>query len=132
MALEINGRALQRVDVDGTDHWWAGDLGDADDPSPTVHLMQGYDEFIVAYRSPRLPINLSGLIPPAALSRPPLLHAIVLDGQGVGFWRRVAVKSGFEIETKLARDLSAREQRALRAAVDRYAEFLAQPVTLMS
>lgn len=44
----------------------------------------------------------------------------------------MAAKSGFEIETKLARDLTTPEHGAVGAAVDRYAQFLAQPVTLMS
>jgi hypothetical protein len=123
---------LEKLEVDGTQYWWSGDLGNADDPSPTIHLMQGYDEYIVAYRSPRDPINVSHLIPATALSRPPFLHAIVLDSQGVGWWRRVSAKSGFEIETRLARPLNRAEKAALSNAVERYTDFVAQPVKLMS
>jgi hypothetical protein len=129
--IEIAG-GLEKVDVDGAPMWWAGDLGVSDDPTPTVHLMQGFDEYIVAYRSPRHPINLSGLVPPTALSRPPFLHGIVLDTQLVGWWRRVAAKPGFEIQTQLARPLSRAEQTALNDAVERYTEFVAQPVKLMA
>jgi DNA glycosylase AlkZ-like len=135
--LEMDGPSLERLQVDGTDYWWAGDVGGGDGgdrrvPSPTVHLMQGYDEYIVAYRSPRDPINVSHLLSPTVLNRPPFLHGIVLDTQGVGWWRRVNAKSGFEIETKLARPFNRSEKAALGEAVERYAEFVAQPVKLMA
>jgi hypothetical protein len=136
--LAVNGDGLRKLTIDGADFWWAGDVGGsaagAAERSPTVHLMQGYDEYIVAYRSPRDPINVDRLIPPAFLSRPPYLHAVVLDTQGVGFWRRVALpkNGGFGVEVKLVRDLSAAEHNALDAAVSRYSEFVAQPVTLMA
>ena len=129
--IEINGSALERLDVGGTWHWWAGETVDdftRDDPSPVVHLLQGYDEYIVAYRSPRSPINLNALVGATALSRPPYLHAVVLDTQVVGWWRRLMQKDRAVIETRLLIDLDRRQRAALRAAVDRYSRFLELPV----
>jgi hypothetical protein len=140
--IEANSAGLQRVEVDGEAYWWAGDVsgmapaggsaGGSADESPTVHLMQGYDEYIVAYKSPRRPINVSGLVPGAALNRPPFLHAVILDTQLIGWWRRVTTKDGYAIETQLVRPLNAPESKALHASVDRYADFVGQPVTLLS
>ena len=136
--IEINAGGLKKMEADGAEFWWAGDVGGSGtdkgrgEKSPTAHLMQGYDEYIVAYRSPRTPINVDRLIPPAFLTRPPYLHAIVLDTQGVGYWRRVALprNGGFSIDVKLARELSSPEHRALEASVERYAEFVGVPVKL--
>jgi hypothetical protein len=122
--LAANGSALERLEVDGTDYWWAGDTARGpDDPSPTAHLLQGFDEYVVGYRSPRTVVNLAGLGPHTALGVPSWLHGVFLDGQLVGWWRRAAAKEGARVETKLFRGLSIREQSALRHAVGRYADF---------
>ena len=130
--IAANGSALEPLEVGGATYWWAGDQGTdhPDDPSPTVHLMQGFDEYIVGYRSPRTEINLAGLAPPGALSRPPFLHAVLLDGQLIGWWRRVTRKEGLGVETRLLRELGTREKSALVSAVERYASFIDRPVTL--
>ncbi|MEA2676056.1 MAG: hypothetical protein QOJ81_197 [Chloroflexota bacterium] len=121
------GAALEKVTVEGTDHWWAGDstAGGADDRSPTFHLLQGFDEYVVGYRSPRHPINLNRLGPHTALNTPSWLNGLFLDGQLIGWWRRVAGKSGPAVETSLLRELTTREQSALNKAVGRQLEFVA-------
>lgn len=113
--------SLVKLTVDGTDYHWAGDsTGGPDDPSPTAHLLQGFDEYIVGYASPRAPINLAGHGPHTALNTPSWLNAFVIDGQLAGWWRRA--KGG--VETKPLRALSRPEQHALDAAVGRYSAFV--------
>jgi winged helix DNA-binding protein len=129
--IAANEAALEKLTVEGTDYWWAGDTADGpDDRSPTVHLLQGYDEYIVGHRAPRDPINIERLASPSMLTRPPYLHALILDGQGTGFWRREPTKDGFAVEMKLLRDLSTREKSALEKAVERYARFVGRRVSL--
>lgn len=116
---------LEKLTVDGTDYYWATDTADGpDDPSPTAHLLQGFDEYIVGYASPREPINLGGHGPHTALNTPSWLHAFVIDGQLCGWWRRVPAKDGVRVETRPLRQLLAREESALQEAVDRYATFM--------
>ncbi len=132
--LAINGPALQPLDVGGERYWWAGDRGGSAasiSPSPTVRLMQAYDEFVVAYKSPRTPINVAGLASPAVLQGLPFLHAIFVDTQVAGFWRRLTAKDGYLIETTMLRKLTPAENAALAAEVVRHAEFVERPVTLV-
>ncbi|HEY7025847.1 MAG TPA: winged helix DNA-binding domain-containing protein [Candidatus Limnocylindrales bacterium] len=131
--IDMNGPALERLDVGGEQFWWAGDRGGrADSPaSPTVHLMQAYDEYVVAYRSPRTPINVAGLASASVLQRPPFYHAIFVDTQLVGFWRRLTARSGFTIDRVMLRALTSAEDEALRAEVGRYAEFVGRRVELI-
>lgn len=129
--LDISGSTLEALEVDDTAYWWAGDTSDpaaADDPSATIHLMQGYDEYIVGYRAPRTALNIEGLAPPAALVRPPFYHAIMLDGQLVGWWRRRPGKGAPVIETHLLVDLGQLGKVALAQAAERYAAFIGEPV----
>jgi hypothetical protein len=131
--IEMNGSAVEELDVAGERFWWAGDRGGSADPpvSPTVRLMQAYDEYVVAYKSPRTPINVAGLASPAVLQRPPFYHAIFVDTQLVGFWRRLTAKQGFTIDRVMLRDLNSAEQSALEAEVGRYSDFVERPVTLV-
>jgi hypothetical protein len=117
---------LEKVTVEDTDYWWAGDRTDAgaDDRSPTFHLLQGFDEYVVGYRSPRTPINLHRLGPHTALNTPSWLNGVFLDGQLIGWWRRVAAKTGRSVETSLLRELKPRERSALQTAIDRYLGFV--------
>ena len=114
--LEANaaaGRALESLDVDGTGYWWAGDTsaaGERDDPSPAAHFLQAYDEYIVAYRSPRTVVNLDGLAHPSVLQRPPLTHVLIVDGQVTGFWRREVHKDRVLLETSLLTQLTPDQQ----------------------
>lgn len=113
--------ALEKLTVDGTDYYWAGDsTGGPDDPSPTAHILQGFDEYIVGYASPRTPINLASHGPHTVLNTPSWLNAFVIDGQLAGWWRRV---SG-GVETRPLRTLSRPEQSALDAAIHRYLAFV--------
>jgi hypothetical protein len=134
--IEVNaadGRALERLTVDGTDYWWAGDTSDpaaADDPSPTAHLMQAYDEYIVAYRAPRNVINVDSHGPPSALNRPPMLHEVIIDGQLAGWWRRVPKRDAVVVEVAPLREFSQAEVAAIEAAAQRYGTFLGAPVSV--
>ncbi len=128
--LDINAPTLELRDVAGEKFWWAGDVGGSADspPSPTIYLMQAYDEYVVAYRSPRNPINVAGLASPSVLQSPPLYHAVLVDTQLVGYWRRLTVKDGYRVETSLLRDLNPRELAAFDAELKRYSDFTQRPV----
>jgi len=130
--LAINATALEQVDVAGERFWWAGDRGgSADSPdSPSVHLMQAYDEYVVAYKSPRTPINVANLTTPAVLQRPPFYHAVFVDTQVTGLWRRLNADDGYRVETTMLRRLTPREQGAFDAELLRYSDFVQAPVAL--
>jgi DNA glycosylase AlkZ-like len=130
--LQINGHALEELEVDGQRHWWGG--GESADPEPpsAVHLLQAYDEYVVGYRSPRTPINVAGLALPPVLRPPPFFNTVTVDGQVVGYWRRLNDGDGYRIETSLLRPLTRAEQRALSVEVARYSDFAQRPVELAS
>src|SRR5262249_56707090 len=91
--LDLLGSALARDEVDGRTYWSVPADPPRRDPSPTVHLLQGYDEYIVAYTASRSVANLAGL-PVGPPSENMLVHPIVLDSQVVGYWRRVVNRDG--------------------------------------
>jgi len=58
--LEMVASRLQHEVVDGVAYWFAGSAPAAGLASPTVHLLQGYDEYIVGYSQSKSVLNLAG------------------------------------------------------------------------
>jgi hypothetical protein len=126
-SIEIARPRLRQEIVDGRSYWCTGSPGVGNRASaPLVLLLQGYDEYIVGYTESKDALNLAGV---ATMGRSPLLHAVVVDGQVVGHWRR-APGDAATIEAHLARPLAARETRALESEVRRYGAFLGTKAVL--
>lgn len=113
---------LDSVEVDGSRLWFAPGPEPTPDPSPTVHLLSIYDEYIASYKGWEQivdPVVGKALV---ALGNA-LTHVVLLDGRIVGSWRRDFRKSVVVIEVKLLGRLADAELEALAAAADRYAAF---------
>jgi hypothetical protein len=129
--LELAGSELSSIGLDGRTYWRAT-AAPAADPSnapPEAHLMQGYDEYVIAYSESRdlLDIERLGGLVPAGQAM--YTHAVVLNGQVVGHWRRQVGARAMTLELQLARRLRGAEAAALQEAITRYAEFVGLPVT---
>ena len=123
------GDDVTSVDVDGLTYWFVGAAEGERAPSPTVRLLQAYDEFGVAFTEGRAVMNVAGhqLAPPNANT---VVHLLVLDSQVVGLWRRVVRKGGLDAALTTAVRLGARQRQAVEAAFAEYAQFTGQPVDL--
>jgi Winged helix DNA-binding domain len=144
--LALAGPDLARWEVGGQTYWCAAEPPAVrPDPSPTVHLLQGYDEYVVAYAGRPRAFDLADLAGTIPYGRQPFMHAIILDGQYVGSWQRSLSASSLSasslsasslsagelsIRVRLGRRLDPAEQVALGEAVDRYARFVGLGATL--
>jgi len=127
--LDLAGSTLAHEVVDGRTYWFAPADPPRRESSPAVHVLQGYDEYFVAYTESRHVVNLAGL--PAGTSNENLLiHPIVLDSQMIGFWRRAVDRDRITVEPTLAIKPNAGQRRAVEAAFARYADFVGVPVTV--
>jgi hypothetical protein len=121
--IEMLGKELERIDVDGRAYYFDARLTQLDDASHSVLLLPIYDETIVAYK------DRSGYLQRLAASRTPLPenivfnHTILLDGQIVGIWKRSASTRALTIEPTLFTELNRSELRAIDAAIERHAAF---------
>lgn len=130
LGLALAAPELAEWVAGGDTFWYApGRPPGRPDPSPTAHLLQGYDEYIVGYTASRKALDLAGLT--GSAGPPALLHAIVLDGQYVGSWQRKLSAKAVTIQARLRRPLDPAELAAVQAAADRYAEFVGAPATLV-
>jgi hypothetical protein len=98
--------------------------------SPTVHLLQGYDEYIMGYSETKAVLQRPG-IGWDATTPPVFTLVIMLDGRVAGFWRRTVRKDRLTVEAALLEPLDAAQTAALEAEAGRYGEFLGLPAELV-
>jgi len=122
--LEMNRAKL--LDVGGIRYWTIGRPPARESkPRTTVHLLPGYDEYLVAYRDRHA-------VPHTLYSAwtGNMRHALVIGGQMAGTWRTIPVATRLMLEVEPARRLSAGERRALTQAAAHYGRFLSVPASL--
>jgi hypothetical protein len=126
--LELAGSRLRQEVVDGVTYWSAGSAP-ADRPaSPTVHLLQGYDEYVVGYSQSKPLLNLAGRT--LVRDRPVFNGVAILDGQVAGHWKRTINRAAVAFEVALYEPFDDAQAKALQAAADRQGEFLGLPATV--
>jgi hypothetical protein len=120
--VESLGKRLEREVVGGRTYLFAAQVPGAG-RSPRGLLLQGYDEYVIAYSESRDVFDPSGLSRSLARGRVSYPHAVVFDGEVKGRWRRspgnVAV-----LEVALRERSSPELRRALLAEVGRYGRFV--------
>jgi hypothetical protein len=118
-------RALDRIEVEER-AYWTGAAPATAKPARTAgaHLLQGYDELVIAYSESKDVFGGAPIPGTARWTTTPFLHAVTMDGRVVGTWRAVAKTRAVTVEMQLLRRPTDREGRALNAAVARYGAFL--------
>lgn len=116
--------------IDGLVYWSSASIPGGDGRSPTVNLLQAFDEYVVGYQRTRSALDADGLSGGGAWNPNTFLNPVIVDGQVVGGWRRVVKADVVVIEAKLLRPLGRLEKDALDEAVDRYGAFLELPARL--
>ena len=130
--LEMVKEQLEHAVIDGRTYWFVEHSSTKQRrKSPTVDLVQGYDEYVMSYSESRDVLFSSGS-KARPLDRAAYYHAVLLDGRLIGHWRHALKKDRVTIETQLGRQLVADERRALNAAVERYGQFLGLPAHLQT
>jgi hypothetical protein len=97
-------------------------------PSPVVHLLPCYDEFLIAFkeRRPSMQIKLDH----TPDSNDLFYNFIMLDGQLIGGWKRTQTTKAFTIQLNPFKKLTAAETKALEAAATRLQNYVELPVQL--
>jgi hypothetical protein len=115
---------LVTEDHAGRTYWDVLDRPPPATPPSPVHLLQGYDEYMMGYLDSRHVIDLAGraesLHPDAVIPN----HVVLVDGQLAGNFRRTRTTDRVMIEVYLYEPPDDRVVRALEAATHEHARFL--------
>lgn len=130
--IAMTGQELERITIDETAYWRAGDAASPSRPKPSAHLLPNFDEYFIAYRD-RSAIGkrlndvssvmvVSGLVP----------HVIVVNGELVGKWKRSFERGGVTVVLETDTSLTNAESKRVSQAARRFGEFLGLPLELRS
>ncbi len=126
--IDALGRDLERAKVEETTYFVWRQAATALRSAGTAHLLQPFDELMVAYSESRHVVDGAALVrdrkPDGLLTR-----SVVVDGQVAGRWSRTLDRRHL-LRLELLRPLTPRHHRALAAAVERFAAFLGEPLTV--
>jgi Winged helix DNA-binding domain len=87
-SIELAGRSLRSVQVEGEEYWRAAGEAPRPEPLAGAYLLPAFDEYTVAYR------DRTALFGNRELSQSDMLNPLmVLDGRAVGVWRATSSKA---------------------------------------
>lgn len=98
--------------------------------SPTVHLLQNYDEYTVAYTDRASIFDVTHTDKLDSRGNIIFQYAIMMDGLVVGTWKRTIKKNEVVINVVLFTTLTDDQHQAIIAAAQGYGKFLELPVVL--
>jgi hypothetical protein len=128
LGLAMVGSQLMRELIDGQAYWFATSTLPTRDLSQAAYLLPNFDEYTVGYkdRSAAFDATHTKKLEPRGdiLSS----HAIVLDGQVVGTWKRTLKKDAVTITPLFFTPLDEAATGAFVASAEHYGAFLELPV----
>lgn len=126
--LERVGDALEERVIDGVS-WWSAPTLERREAPPRAHLLQGYDEYVIAYSETRNVLDIDGHAGSVLGGDAMFTHAVLLDGQVIGHWRRRTERKAIAIDMQLGCPLDPASTQALDDAVQRYGTFAGSPIS---
>ena len=126
-AVDAAATHLRQLSVEGRSYWSPATQRAERVSSPLVHLLPNFDEFFVGLKDRSAfgaRLEASGVkARTSALSG----HALVIDGQIVGGWKRTLTAHNVMVEPKPLIQLSEAERRAVGVAARKLGRYLGLP-----
>jgi hypothetical protein len=127
-AIDLLGKEVQRVSVDGEDYW----LVEREVPKagPSAHLLPNYDEYFIGFKDRSAIGHRIGGTASVTGGNVLIPNVVVVDGQLVGAWKRSFEKTGAVVELDVVSKLTKREEARVATAARAFGMFLELPVTI--
>jgi hypothetical protein len=123
-AVDIRGKALTSVNVDGNTMWMVERSSPARPAGPSAHLLPNYDEYFIGYRDrSAIGRRLKGskLVEGGDGS---ITHVTLVNGELVGGWKRVSSDRVIKPVLTMLTRLSATERGLVERAASRFEAFV--------
>jgi Winged helix DNA-binding domain len=111
---------------DQLEYWWADGVMNVSAAS-AVHLLPGFDEYILGYKDRRDVMTVEHAMRIVPGGNGVFLPMIVVDGQVVGKWKRTLKKNGVQIVLEPFLEIDSLEER-VHEAIMRYCAFVGLPL----
>jgi Winged helix DNA-binding domain len=115
---------LESLTVNDTVYWVSPETPSLSRRAPMVHLLPGFDEYLLGYRDRSASLDPTDAQKVQAGSNGVFLGTIVVNGTVAGTWKRELKKNGARITTNFFRPMTRAEEGALEKAISRYCGFV--------
>ncbi len=132
LGIDLLAAELESMEVGGRTYWSRSSAASPAAPAPRAHLLQAYDEYVNAYSESKDVFDVEGLARVVPPDRTMFAHAVLLDGQVVGHWRRRLAREAMTIDVQLAVTLDGAGRDAVDDAVERYGRFVGLPAAWLA
>jgi hypothetical protein len=115
---------LESLTVNDRVYWVSPETPSLSKPAAMVHLLPGFDEYLLGYRDRTASLNPAYTQKVQAGSNGVFLGTIVVNGTVAGTWKRELRRNGARVTTNFFRPLTRAEEGALEKTISRYCGFL--------
>jgi Winged helix DNA-binding domain len=122
-------RLAQEV-IGGQSYWVSRDISVRSEASPTLHLLPGFDEYLLGYEDRSVVLDAKHTSKVLLSNNGRFLPMLVIDGRVAGTWVRMIKRKSVTITADPFRSLKNQEAGMLVAAAERYSQFLGLPLEL--
>jgi hypothetical protein len=122
--LAMVSSRLESLTVGEKIYWISAETPSLNELAPKVHLLPGFDEYLLGYRDRSASLDPAHAQQVQAGSNGMFLGTIIVKGRVVGTWRRELGKKAASVTTNFFRPLTRVEAGALEEAIGGYCEFL--------
>ena len=123
-AIELSAAGLVSEAVDGRTYWFTEDVPAPARTGSSAHLLPNYDEYFIGFKDRSA---LAGRVVASKVTVPPeafLSHLVVVDGELVGGWKRIARDGTVTVGLRLVVDVPRRAMGRIDEQIRRFARFL--------
>jgi hypothetical protein len=130
--LNLAAGDLAQEVIDGKTYWFSRELPPTTKKSAVVHLLPGFDEYMLGYRdrSPSLRAGDAQKICPG--SNGMFIPTVIIDGQVGGTWKRVLKKRSVSVTAFPFTSFTRTQQRTIAIAAIRYSHFLGRTIEALA
>jgi hypothetical protein len=118
--------------MDGNVYWMAQAMPSLPTVSPTMHLLPGFDEYMLGYTDRSAALDPQYAQKVAHGGNGMFSPTMVIDGRIAGVWKRTRKKKVVVVTTSPFAPLNETEQRSLAGAAERYGRFMGVAAELSS
>jgi hypothetical protein len=127
--LNANISRLVKYEINGATFWSAPDLPDKV-PSKTVHLLPGFDEFMLGYTDRTLMVDKKEYPKIVPGNNGMFMPTIVINGKVEGLWKRTFKKDKVQINIIPFGKLSKENLHKIAIAAKRFGKYLGREIIL--
>jgi hypothetical protein len=122
---------LERIEANGQEYWLAKRRKIISVPSPDVHLLSGFEEYMLGYKDRSAMLELANANKVVPGGNGVFFPIIVIDGQIRGTWKRTHTAKKTTITLQPFAKMTLKEQTAARLAGQRYGDFIGRTTELV-